>query len=133
LLQECDLEIKDKKGIENFVADHLSRMQFENPQNLPINDFLRDNMLLKFVGFDPWYANTINFMVAGYIPPGENRQKLIHESCLHLWDEPYLYRVCSDGLLRRCVLAEEATKIIERCHSAPYGGHCGAFRTNAKI
>jgi hypothetical protein len=37
LLQEFNLEIKDKKGVENLVADHLSRMQFENPQELPIN------------------------------------------------------------------------------------------------
>jgi hypothetical protein len=35
LLQEFDLEIKDKKRVENSVADHLSRMHFENPQELP--------------------------------------------------------------------------------------------------
>jgi hypothetical protein len=130
LLQEFDLEIKDKKGIENSVADHLSRMQFENPQELPINDFLRDDILLKVTGFDPWYANIVNFMVVAYIPLGENKRKVIHESRLHLWDEPYLYRVCSDGLL---VQTKEAIKIIERCHSSPYGGHYGAFHTNAKI
>jgi hypothetical protein len=72
-------------------------------------------------------------MVAGYVPLGENKRKLIYESHLHLWDESYLYRVCSDELLRRCVLAKEATMIIERCHSSLYGGHYGAFRTNAKI
>ena len=30
LLQEFELEIKDKKGVENSVADHLSRMQVTN-------------------------------------------------------------------------------------------------------
>ena len=70
-------------------------------------------MLLKVTGSAPWYANIVNLMVAGYVPPGENKRKLIHESRLHLWDEPYLFRVCSDGLLKRCVPAEEAIKIIE--------------------
>jgi hypothetical protein len=53
LLQEFDLEIKDKKGVENSVADHLSRMQFENPHELPINDSMRDDMLFKVSRSDP--------------------------------------------------------------------------------
>jgi hypothetical protein len=91
LLKEFDLEIKDKKGVENHVADHLSRMQFENLQELPINDSLRDDMLFKVTKLDPWYANIVNFMVAGYVPPGENKRKLIYESRLHIWNPPYLF------------------------------------------
>ena len=53
LLQEFDLEIKDKKGVENSIADHLSRMQFENLQELPINYLLRDDMLFKITKSNP--------------------------------------------------------------------------------
>jgi hypothetical protein len=82
-------------------------MQFENPHELPINDSMRDDMLFKITRSDPWYVNIINFMVAGYVSPEENKRKLIYESHLHIWDPPYLFRVRADGLLRRCVLAEE--------------------------
>jgi hypothetical protein len=81
-------------------------MQFENSQELPINDSLRDDMLFKITRSDPWYTNIVHFMVAGYVPPGENKRKLIYKSCLHIWDPPYVFRVCSDGLHMRCVLAE---------------------------
>jgi len=47
LLQEFDLEIKDKKGVENSVTDHLSGMQIEDKHDLPINNYLRDDTLLK--------------------------------------------------------------------------------------
>jgi hypothetical protein len=133
LLQEFDLEIKYKKGVENSIADHLSRMQLENSQELPINDSLRDDMLFKITKSEPRYANIVNFLVAGYVPPGENKRRLIYESRLHIWDPPYLFKVCSDNLLRRCVPVEEGIQIIERCHSSPYGGHYGAFRTHTKI
>jgi hypothetical protein len=52
LLQEFNLEIKDKKGVENLVADHLSRMQFKNPHELPVNDSLRDDMFFKVTKLD---------------------------------------------------------------------------------
>jgi hypothetical protein len=72
-------------------------------------------------------------MVVGYISPGEDKKKLVYESRLHIWDLPYLFRVCADGLLRRCVPVEEGIQITERCHSSPYGEHYGVFRTHAKI
>ena len=63
LLQEFDLEIKDKKGVENTVTDHLSCLQVTNMHEPSINDFLRDDMLLKVTDTDPWYANIVNYMV----------------------------------------------------------------------
>ena len=108
-------------------------MYFKNPQETPINDSLRDDMLYGINRFDPWYVDIVNFMVSGYVPLGANKKKLIQESRSHIWDEPYLFRVCSDGLLRRCVTTEEGWKIIDTCHSSKYGGHYGAFRTHSKI
>ena len=48
LLQEFDLEIRDKKGCENVVADHPSRLIVESQEgNLPLNDSFPDEQLLK--------------------------------------------------------------------------------------
>jgi hypothetical protein len=58
LLQEFDLEIRDRKGVENFVADHLSHLHFEESTELPINDYMRDDTLLKVSTTNPWYANS---------------------------------------------------------------------------
>jgi hypothetical protein len=133
LLQEFDLEIRDKKGVENSVVDHLSRLQFEKSTELPINDYMRNDTLLKVLITYPWYANIVNYIVAGYIPLGANKKKIIRDSRLHLWDDPYIYQVCADGLLRRCIPAFETWKILEHYHSSPYGEHYGAFRSNAKV
>ncbi|CAL8988137.1 unnamed protein product, partial [Prunus brigantina] len=56
LLQEFDLEIRDKKGCENVVADHLSRLidgNHENKDVLPLNESFPDEQLLAIHDQEP--------------------------------------------------------------------------------
>jgi hypothetical protein len=66
------------------VADHLSRLQFEKSAELPNNDYMRDDTLLKVSPIDLWYENIVNYIVAGYIPPGADKKKIIRDRRLHL-------------------------------------------------
>jgi hypothetical protein len=77
ILQEFDLEIRDKKGVDNSMADHLSHLQFEESGELPINDYMRDDTLLKVSTTDPWYTNIVNYIMASYIPPGADKKMII--------------------------------------------------------
>lgn len=46
LLQEFNLEIRDKKRTEKVVADHLSRLEYLKPGHIPINnDFAYDRLI----------------------------------------------------------------------------------------
>ena len=54
LLQEFNLQIKDKNGVENVVVDHLSRLTIaHNTHNPPINDDFPEESLL-LVEKTPW-------------------------------------------------------------------------------
>ena len=44
------------------------------------------------------------------------------------WDEPYFYRSCADGLIRRCVPECEMLSVLEACHSSRVGGHHSGIR-----
>ena len=62
LLQEFDLEIKDKSGAENMVADHLSRLELpEKGCKLPIDDYFKGEKLLQVQALAPWYADYMNY------------------------------------------------------------------------
>jgi hypothetical protein len=45
LLQEFDVEIRDKKGVENVVADHFSGMNYGQDDKEPIEDKMREDHL----------------------------------------------------------------------------------------
>ncbi|CAN6573210.1 unnamed protein product [Malus baccata var. baccata] len=82
LLQEFDIEIRDKKGSENVVADHLSRM-VHNEESLPILETFPDEQLLSIKVSAPWYADIVNFLVSKRIPSEftrHQRDKLRHDA-----------------------------------------------------
>lgn len=131
LLQEFDIEIKDKKGSENTVADHLSRLEEESLRehhNLPLNESFPDEQLLSIQSSDPWFADLVNFLAGSITPHGLNshqRRKFFADAKRYFWDEPCLYK--------RCVPDEEKEIIMTHCHGLECGGHFSVDRTVAKM
>nr|GEV27997.1 reverse transcriptase domain-containing protein [Tanacetum cinerariifolium] len=48
-------------------------------------------------------------------------------------DEPYLFKMCPDDMIQRCVYKAETRKILDECHHGPTGGHYGPFTTIKKV
>ena len=137
LLQEFDVEIKDKKGTENLVADHLSRMEGAR-DDIPVNDEFPDEKLFTIEDKRevPWFADYVKYLVAKVIPPEFNyqRKKRFFAHLKHYyWEEPILYRHCADQVIRRCVPEDEMHSILKHCNTLSCGGHFGGQRTAAKV
>ncbi|XP_057999098.1 uncharacterized protein LOC131177939 [Hevea brasiliensis] len=140
LLQEFDLQIKDKKGAENVVADHLSRIKYEskdgNEEELPIDEFLSNEQLLVIVAALLWFANFVNYLSCGVLPPDlsyQQKKKFLHDVKFYTWEDPLLFKRCNDGLVRRCVPEEEIGNMLEHCYSSNYGGHFSVDKIVAKV
>ncbi|XP_073313474.1 uncharacterized protein [Primulina huaijiensis] len=84
---------KDKKGVENVVADHLSILELisNNCVDHAINDWFPDEQLFE-VKQCLWYANFANFIV-------------------------------TDSMIRRCVAEEEFGQILDHCHDRERTGN----------
>ncbi|GJR94313.1 reverse transcriptase domain-containing protein [Tanacetum coccineum] len=59
LLQEFDIEIKDRKGTKNVVADHLSRLENnETSDDSEVDDnFLGETLMEINTKDEPWYSS----------------------------------------------------------------------------
>ncbi|KAD7476986.1 hypothetical protein E3N88_00122 [Mikania micrantha] len=142
LLQEFDIEIRDKKGAENVAADHLSRL--ENPEREDLRDTaIGDTFPHEFLmvvkaeqqGL-PWFADFANYLADGVLLKGmthQQKKKFFADVKHYLWDDPYLFRVGADQVIRRCVHGAEAADILRHCHEGPTGGHHGATLTAKKV
>ena len=138
LLQEFDLEIKDKKGCDNVIADHLSRVErstAEEEKVILTENFLEEQLFK--VSFQlSWYADIVNYLACGVVPSEfsyQQKRKLRTDSKYYIWDDPLLFKRGADVIIRRCVPKNEQSKIMNECHASPYGGHFSGERTAHKI
>ncbi|GKB21316.1 reverse transcriptase domain-containing protein [Tanacetum coccineum] len=138
LLQEFDIEIKDRKGTENVAADHLSRIENEEiSDDSEVDDNFPGETLMEInTRNEPWFADFANYLVADIIPKGmtyQQKNKFFSDLKHYFWEEPYLFKVCSDGMIRRCVSGPETRTILDQCHHGPTGGHYGPNVTAKKV
>ncbi|XP_075096698.1 uncharacterized protein LOC142174671 [Nicotiana tabacum] len=139
LLQKFDLEIKDKKGTENQVANHLSRLENPPLEFSEIKEEFHDEHIFSIdsvVTQPPWFADIANYLVGKWTSKDlsyQQRKKLISDAKYYLWNEPYLFKFCADNIIRRYVPEEEMTKILYHCHDGAVGGHYVANRTAFKV
>ncbi|GJR82137.1 reverse transcriptase domain-containing protein [Tanacetum coccineum] len=126
LLQEFDVEIRDKKGAENLAADHLSRL--ENPhQNEFENKEITETFPLETLGSvalrddsTPWFADFANYHAGNFIVKGmssQQKNKFFKDVKHYFWDDPFLFKICADQVIRRCVSGQEAFDILKACHN----------------
>nr|GEV43315.1 reverse transcriptase domain-containing protein [Tanacetum cinerariifolium] len=139
LLQEFDITIRDKKGSENLAAGHLSRL--ENPhKDVLENKDINENFPLETLGSlssgsTPWFADIAIFHARNFIKKGltsQQKKKIFKDVKHYFWDDPYLFRICADQIIRRCVHGQEAIDILKACHEGPTRGHHGANITAKK-
>jgi hypothetical protein len=70
LLQEFDIEIRDKKCYKNVVEDHLSKLTVDYIEDTtPIFEIFPDEHLMH-IAHNPalWFAEIVNYLITGQMP-----------------------------------------------------------------
>ena len=100
LLQEFSLKIKDKKGIENLVADHFSRLEGPRDEVRVNDDFPYEQLLaIEDIKPTPWFTDYVNYLVDKVIPPEfsyQQKKRLFTHLKHYYWEKPILYKHCAN-------------------------------------
>nr|GEU78202.1 hypothetical protein [Tanacetum cinerariifolium] len=123
LLQEFTFKVIDTKRAENLAADHLSRQ--ENPhQNVldpkEINkSFPLDTLNLVSTRGNSstlWFADLANYHAGNFVVKGmasQQKNKFFKDVKHYFWDDPFLFKICADQVIRRCVHGQETINILK--------------------
>nr|GEU91139.1 reverse transcriptase domain-containing protein [Tanacetum cinerariifolium] len=84
----------------------------------------------------PWFADFTNCHAGNFVVKGmssQQKSKFFKDVKHYFWDDPYLFKICADQVIRRCISGQEAIDILKACHYGPTGGHHGLNYTANKV
>nr|GEX35893.1 reverse transcriptase [Tanacetum cinerariifolium] len=122
LLQEFDIEIKDKKGTKNVAVHHLSRIDNdETSDDSDVDDnFLGENLMEITTNDTPWFVYFANYMVGDIIPKGmtyEQKNKFFSDLKTYFWEVPAFSK---QKILRFVKILHFATKDLAFCQDPAF-------------
>ncbi|GJQ90523.1 retrovirus-related pol polyprotein from transposon TNT 1-94 [Tanacetum coccineum] len=123
----CDASDYAVGALEELDEDTI-RDSFPDEHLMVIN--------IKNAETDPWYADYANFLVSKIVSQYLTfhlRKKFLADVKKYIWDDPYLFKSCPDGIVRRCVFGKESHEILKHCHTGPTEGHYRADITARKV
>nr|GEU78850.1 reverse transcriptase domain-containing protein [Tanacetum cinerariifolium] len=142
LLQEFTFKVIDTKGAENLAADHLSRLEnlhqnVLNPKEINESFPLKALNLVSTRGNSStsWFVDFANYHAGNFVVKGmssQQKSKFFKDVKQYFWDEHFLFKICVDQVIRRCVHGQEAIDILKAGHYGPTGGHHGPNYTANK-
>nr|GEX82856.1 reverse transcriptase domain-containing protein [Tanacetum cinerariifolium] len=142
-LTEAPILIALNWGAKNLAADHLSRLEnlhqnVLDPKEINESFPLETLNLVSTRGNQStlWFADFANYHVGNFIVKSmssQQKNKFFKGVKHYFWDDPYLFKICADQVIRRCVSGQEAIDILKACHYRPTGGHHGPNYTTRKV
>nr|GEZ64930.1 reverse transcriptase domain-containing protein [Tanacetum cinerariifolium] len=84
----------------------------------------------------PWFADFANYHAGNLTVKGmssQQKNKFFKAVKHYFWDDPFLFKICADQVIRRCVHNKEALDILKAYHNRPTGGHHGANLIAKKV
>nr|GEV71863.1 DNA-directed DNA polymerase [Tanacetum cinerariifolium] len=101
------------KGAKNLAADHLSRLenhQQDDLENKKINETFPLETLRMISSHSgsstPWFVDIENYHAGNFVVKGMSsyqKKKFFKDVKHYFWDDPYLFRIYADQMIRQCV------------------------------
>nr|GFB41394.1 reverse transcriptase domain-containing protein [Tanacetum cinerariifolium] len=74
----------------------------------------------------PWFTDFANYHAGNFVVKGmssQQKNKFFKDMKHYFWDDPFLFKICVDQVIQRCVHGQEAIDILKACHYGPTEGH----------